>query len=72
MKKKIMKRYRERVLNRESVCITLSLIPKIIKHNDNWRIFYEGWTNDELKQLYNLLYMSGGYRWIEGDKDLLI
>ena len=71
MKKKIMERYKERIRNRESVCITLDLIPKMIKHNDNWRVYYEGWSNEDLKQLYKLLYMSGGHRWVEGDDDLL-
>ena len=71
MKKKIMERYRERVVNRESVCITLSMIPKMIKHNDNWRVFYKDWSNADLKHLYRLLYMSAGHRWVEGDKDLL-
>jgi len=70
MKKKIMERYRERVRNRESVCITLSMIPKMIKHNDNWRVYYRGWTDKELKELYKLLYMSGGHRWVTKDKDL--
>ena len=70
MKKKIMKRYRERVKNRETVCITLSMIPKIIKEGNNWRVYYEGWSNKELKKLYRLLYMSGGYRWMDKDKDI--
>ena len=71
MKKKIMKRYRERIANRESVCITLSLIPKMIKENSTWRgAYYKGWTDKELRELYKLLYMSGGHRWIEPDTDI--
>ena len=65
-----MKRYRERVKNRETVCITLSMIPKMIKEGNNWRVYYEGWSNKELKKLYRLLYMSGGYRWMDKDKDI--
>ena len=71
MKKKIMERYKERVKNRESVCITLSMIPKIIKDNDNWRVFYGGWSDKDLKRLYKLLYMTGGHRWVKPDRDLL-
>ena len=57
MKKKIMKRYRDRVRNRETVCITLSMIPDMIGNPDNnWRkVYYRGWEDKELKQLYNLL-----------------
>jgi hypothetical protein len=65
-----MKRYRERVRNRETVCITLSMIPKIIKEDDCWRVFYEGWSDSELKELYRLLYMSGGHRWMDKDTDI--
>ena len=67
MKKKIMKRYRDRVRNRETVCITLSMIPDMIGNPEhNWRkVYYRGWEDKELKQLYNLLYMSGGHRWIK-------
>ena len=71
MKKKIIKRYKERVKNRESVCITLNLIPKMIKDNDNWRVYYKGWTDNELRKLYRLLYMTVGHRWIEPDTDIL-
>ena len=71
MKKKIMQKYRERVGNREAVCITLSLIPKMIKHNDNWRVYYRGWSDDDLKMLYKLLYMTVGHRWVTADDDLL-
>ena len=72
MKKKIMERYRERIGNREAVCITLSLIPKMIKENSSWRgAYYKGWSDKELKELYKLLYMSGGHRWIEPDTDIL-
>ena len=70
MKKKIIERYRERVSNRESVCITLSMIPKIINNDDNWKVFYKGWSVEELKKLYRLLYMSAGYKWMDKDKDL--
>jgi len=70
MKKKIIERYRERVGNRESVCITLSMIPKIINNDDNWKVFYKGWSVEELKKLYRLLYMSAGYKWMDKDKDL--
>ena len=70
MKKKIIERYRERIGNRESVCITLSMIPKIINNDDNWKVFYKGWTDKELKKLYRLLYMSAGYKWMDKDKDL--
>ena len=65
MKKKIIERYRERIRNRESVCITLNLIPKMIKNNDNWRVYYEGWTDKELRLLYDLLYKTAGHRWKE-------
>lgn len=71
MKKKIIKRYKERVKNRESVCITLNLIPKMIKDNDNWRVYYKGWTDNELRKLYRLLYMTVGHRWVEPDTDIL-
>ncbi len=71
MKKKIMKRYRERVSNRETVCITLSMIPKMIKDSNSWRgAYYRGWSDKELKKLYKLLYMSGGYRWMDKDTDI--
>ena len=71
MKKKIMKKYKERVRNRETVCITLSMIPRMIKEGDSWRgVFYEGWSDKDLKKLYKLLYMSGGHRWMEKDNDL--
>ncbi len=70
MKKKIMKRYRERIGNRETVCISLSMIPKMIKEDSPWRVYYKGWTDKELKKLYRLLYMSGGHRWVDKDKDL--
>ena len=70
MKKKIMKRYKERIGNRETVCITLSMIPKMIKEDSPWRVYYKGWTDKELRKLYRLLYMSGGHRWVDKDKDL--
>ncbi len=71
MKKKIMKRYKERIGNRESVCITLSMIPRMIKEGHSWRgAYYKGWTDKELRKLYRLLYMSGGHRWMDKDKDL--
>ena len=71
MKKKIIKRFKERVKNRETVCITLSMIPKMIKEDNSWRgVFYEGWTDKELKKLYRLLYMSGGHRWVDKDTDI--
>ena len=71
MKKKIMKRYRERVRNRETVCITLTMIPKMIKEDNPWRVYYEGWTDKELKELFKLLYMSGGHRWIRKDGSVI-
>jgi len=72
MKKKIIERYRERIGNRETVCITLSMIPKMIRENHVWRgCFYSGWSDDELRELYKLLYMSAGHRWVKEDKDLL-
>ena len=70
MKKKIMKRYRERIGNRETVCISLSMIPKMIKDNNNWRVYYKGWSDKDLKKLYRLLYMSGGHRWMDKDTDI--
>jgi len=70
MKKKIMKRYKERIGNRETVCITLTMIPKMIKEDSPWRVYYKGWTDKELRKLYRLLYMSGGHRWVDKDKDL--
>tara|TARA_R110000824_G_scaffold180596_1_gene361083 strand:+ start:307 stop:525 length:219 start_codon:yes stop_codon:yes gene_type:complete len=71
MKKKIIKRYRERIGNRETVCITLSMIPRMIKDDHVWRgCFYRGWSDNELKELYRLLYMSGGHRWMDKDEDL--
>ena len=70
MKKKIMKRYRERIGNRETVCISLSMIPKMIKEDSPWRVYYKGWSDKDLKKLYRLLYMSGGHRWIDKDTDI--
>ena len=71
MKKKIIEKYRERVGNRETTCIALSMIPKMIKEDDRWRgVFYKGWSDSELKELYRLLYMSGGHRWMTKDDDL--
>jgi len=70
MKKKIMKRYKERIGNRETVCITLTMIPKMIKEDSPWRVYYKGWTDKELRKLYRLLYMSGGHRWVDKDTDL--
>jgi len=70
MKKKIIEKYRERVRNRETMCITLSMIPRIIKDDDPWRVFYRGWSDNELKELYRLLYMSGGHRWMDKDEDI--
>jgi hypothetical protein len=33
--------------------------------NHNWRgAYYRGWTDKELEKLYELLYMSGGHRWV--------
>ena len=69
-KKKIKEEYRERIRNRETVCITLNMIPKIINNDDNWKVFYKGWSIEELKKLYRLLYMSAGYKWMDKDKDL--
>jgi hypothetical protein len=70
MKKKIMKRYRERIGNRETVCISLSMIPKMIKEDSPWRVYYKGWSDKDLKKLYKLLYMSGGHRWMDKDTDI--
>jgi len=72
MKKKIIERYRERVKNRETVCITLTTIPRMLKDKGYpWRGWmYEGWTDSELRELYELLYMSGGFRWITKHKDI--
>jgi len=71
MKKKIIKRYRERIGNRETVCITLSMIPRMLKEDDSWRdVFYKGWSDKELRKLYRLLYMSAGHRWIQKDTDI--
>ena len=63
MKKKIIKRYKERIRNRETVCITLSMIPKMIKEDNSWKVYYEGWTDKELILLYELLYNTAGHRW---------
>ena len=67
MKKKIMKRYKDRVGNRETVCITMTMIKQMVGNpNHNWRsLYYKGWEDGELKKLFNLLYMSGGDRWIK-------
>ncbi len=73
MKKKIMKRYRSRVGNRETVCITMTMIPQMIgNEKHNWRrLFYRGWSDKDLKKLFKLLYMSGGHRWIGKDGSLI-
>ena len=66
-----MKRYKERVGNRETVCITLSMIPKMIKEGNVWRgTFYRGWSDKDLKKLYELLYMTVGHRWVKKDSDM--
>jgi len=66
MNKKIRKEYRRRVKNRERVCISLHLIPKMVKDNHIWRgCYYSDWTDEELRLLYDLLYNSVGYRWKE-------
>ena len=67
MKKKIMKRYKDRVGNRETICITLTMIKQMLgNEKHNWRkLYYRGWTDKDLKKLFNLLYMSGGHRWIK-------
>ena len=71
MKKKIKQKYRDRMRNRETICITLSMIPQMIKENSNWRgAYYKGWTDKELRKLYKLLYMSGGHRWMTKDTDM--
>ena len=62
-KKKIKEEYRERIRNRESVCITLNMLPKIINNDDNWKVFYKGWSREELICLYDLLYNTAGYKW---------
>jgi len=66
MKKKILKRYQDRVGNRETITITMSMIKEMIGNpNHNWRgAYYRGWTDKELEKLYELLYMSGGHRWV--------
>ncbi len=66
MKKKIMKRYRQRVGNRETITITMNMIKEMVGNPDhNWRrVFYKGWEDKELEKLYELLYMSGGHRWV--------
>ena len=63
--KKVRQKYRERVKNRETICITLTCIPRMIRDSqDNWRGWmYDGWSDKELRDLYELLYMSGGHRW---------
>ncbi len=72
MKKKIMKRYRERVGNRETLCIALSMIPKMLDNKRHvWRLlYYRGWKDKELKKLQELLFMSGGHRWFNKDGEL--
>ena len=72
MKKKIKKRYKQRIGNRETVCITLTMIPKMIgNEKDNWRrLYYRGWSDKDLRKLYRLLYMSGGHRWIDKDENI--
>ena len=66
MNKKIRKEYRRRVKNRERVCISLYLIPKMVKDNHIWRgCYYSDWTDDELRLLYDLLYNTAGHRWKE-------
>lgn len=66
MNKKIRKEYRRRVKNRERVCITLYLIPKMVNENHTWRgCYYPDWTDEELRLLYDLLYNSAGYKWKE-------
>lgn len=68
-----MRKYRNRVKNRETVCIALTMIPKMLEDpNHNWRnLFYRGWKDKELKKLFKLLYMSGGYRWIRKDGSVI-
>jgi len=72
MKKKIMKRYRERVGNKETVCITLSMIPKMLGNDKHtWRrLYYRGWKDKDLKKLQELLLMSGGHRWFSENGEL--
>ena len=69
MKKKIKRKYRERIKNKETVCITLTIIPRMLedKQHPSRGWFYEGWTDKQLRKLYKLLYMSGGYRWKENE-----
>ena len=67
MKKKIMKRYKERVGNKETICITLTMIKQMVGNpTHNWRrLYYRDWTDNELTTLFDLLHMSGGHRWIK-------
>ena len=67
MKKKIMKRYRDRVGNRETVCIAMTMINQMVGNpNHVWRrLYYRDWSDKDLKKLFKLLYMSGGHRWIK-------
>ena len=70
-KKKVKEEYRRRIENRERVCISLYLIPKMVREDNVWRAaYYEGWTDEELIKLYELLYMSVGFRWLERDSNL--
>jgi hypothetical protein len=63
-KKKIKEEYRKRIKNRERVCISLYLIPKMVKDNHIWRgCYYSDWSDDELIHLYDLLYNTVGFRW---------
>ena len=71
MNKKIKKEYRRRIKNRERVCISLYLIPKMVKDNHIWRgCYYSDWSDNELKELYTLLYMSVGHRWVKRDDSM--
>ncbi len=67
VKKMIIMRYRQLVGNRETVCITMTMIKQMLGDpSHNWRkLYYRGWTDKDLKKLFKLLYMSGGHRWIK-------
>ena len=73
MKKKIMKRFRQRVGNRETVCITMTMIPKMLGNDKHtWRrLYYKTWSDKDLKKLFKLLYMSGGHRWVRKDGSVI-
>ena len=67
MKKKIIERYKDRVRNRETICITLTMIKQMVGNpTHNWRrLYYRDWSDKDLKKLFKLLYMSGGHRWVK-------